>query len=369
MPKKNSLLISVFVFSVAALLFTGIFYLVKKMEIKSPGQNSQNEEANQAEAEQKEKFKPSTLTWIEATSSANWTKRDSHAAVVFKDKIWLMGGLNGDNEVLAPGSVEYWNSPYFKDVWVSDNGKDWNLVATNTPWGNRRSIQVVAFKDKIWLMGGWGPYVDYKNDVWSSSDGIKWQREATSTAWLAREGHSLVVFQDKMWLLGGVRYDKRETKNDVWYSSDGINWTQATNNAPWSSRWDHAVAVFDNKIWLAGGMDLKENIFNDVWYSADGVNWQMATDSAPWETRQGHNLIEYKNYLWVLGRFNDVLNKGPNDVWYSKDGFNWQKTAEDPAWLGREDSAAVIFQDKIWILGGMDSKWQWTNDVWYSAAK
>jgi leucine-zipper-like transcriptional regulator 1 len=361
--QKNSLLISTLVISLLLLLFTGIFYLIKRPEINfnkliwSPSQDLENEA---------ETFNPAVLAWQEATSSAIWPARDSHAVVVFKNKIWLTGGLNGDANVLAPNAVEYWNSLYFKDIWSSENGLDWTLVATNTPWSNRRSIQIVEFKNKLWLMGGWGPYINYKNDIWASEDGINWTKATTSAAWPAREGHILLAFQDKMWLIGGVRYDKKKTFNDVWYSQDGINWQMATDSAAWTSRWDHAMAVFDGKMWLTGGMDLKDKIFNDVWYSQDGINWQMATDSAAWTSRQGHNLLVYKNYLWILGRFNDKINDGANDVWYSKDGFIWQKTEKDPGWLGREDSGAVIFNDKMWILGGMNSKWQWTNDIWYS---
>ncbi len=366
MPQKNSLLISAFIFSITALIFTGVFYLIKKPGINFSWQKNPQQENLQQE--KKENFDPASLSWQEATLGADWPKRDSHAVVVFKDKIWVTGGLNGDENVLAPNAVEYWNSPYFKDVWNSDNGINWTLVATNTPWSNRRSIQVVVFKDKLWLMGGWGPYVNYKNDVWYSEDGINWTQATTSAAWPAREGHTLVVFKDKIWLMGGVRYDKRETKNDVWYSEDGVNWTSATSSAQWAPRWDHAVAVFDNKLWLSGGMDLKDNIFNDVWHTEDGVNWILATDNPPWQARQGHNMLVYKNKLWLLGRFNDTINGGANDVWYSEDGVNWQKTIKDPAWLGREDSCAVIFQNKMWILGGMNSKWKWTNDVWYSVA-
>ncbi len=36
-------------------------------------------------------FKPSLLDWQEVTSAAAWQGRDSHAVVVYKDKLWLMG--------------------------------------------------------------------------------------------------------------------------------------------------------------------------------------------------------------------------------------------------------------------------------------
>lgn len=140
---------------------------------------------------------PSSLIFKEAISNAPWPKRDSHAAVVFKNKIWLMGGLNGNSFVIKKGVVKYWETPHFSDVWVSKNGQDWELVVEKSPWGDRRSIQVVSFKDKMWLMGGWGPGVGYRNDVWYSEDGVNWTKATSSAAWPAREGHSLVKSANK----------------------------------------------------------------------------------------------------------------------------------------------------------------------------
>jgi leucine-zipper-like transcriptional regulator 1 len=309
---------------------------------------------------------PATLTWQEATSSAPWQARDSYAAAVFDGKIWMMGGLDANKNVLAPNVVEYWKADYFNDIWSTPDGTNWVLNATNAPWGQRRSAEAIVFNGKMWLAGGWGPNIGLKNDVWFTQDGISWEIATDSAAWQPREGHQFVVFDNKMWIMGGVLYDSRTTLNDVWYSQDGTNWTQATSSAPWSSRWDDTVTVFNGKMWLSGGMDLKGHIFNDVWYTQDGINWNMATDAPGWTPRQGHGFIEYHGKLWLIGRFNDVINAGPNDVWYTEDGVLWTKTQTDPLWLGREDIVALNFLDKIWIFGGMNSNWQWSNDVWFS---
>jgi len=313
-------------------------------------------------------FDPDSLNWEQTLSSAPWQERDSDAVLVYKDKIWLMGGLNANKQVISPGIVDYEKSPHFSDVWSSEDGLNWQLVSEKSPWGNRRSIQVVDFKGKMWLMGGWGPEVGYKNDVWSSEDGLNWKKEIDSAAWPAREGHSLLVFKDKLWLLGGVRYDKYQLFNDVWYSDDGVNWIEATNNAGWSARWDHGVAVFKDKLWLAGGMVFGGRMFNDVWSSEDGKNWSLANAKTDFQARQGHYVVDYKNKLWVVGRLDAATNGGVNDVWYSDDGVNWQKTKNNPLWLGREDFGAIVFKDKVWILGGMDKNWTWRNDIWYSTS-
>lgn len=314
-------------------------------------------------------FDPALLSWSEVAKSAPWEARDSHTVVVYKDKIWLMGGLDANSHLSQPGFADYNNSPHFSDVWSTENGKDWKLINNNAPWGKRRSVGLLAFNGKIWLMGGYSPDFGYRNDIWSTQDGINWKKELESAPWAAREGHQMVVFNNKMWITGGVRYNKNiagaskdeaQLFNDVWYSSDGINWTQTTNNAAWFPRWDHTIAVFQNKLWLIGGMVFGSSTYNDIWYSSDGANWTQVSVSAPFLARQGAFSTEYKGKLWVIGRMD---GKG-NDIWYSGDGFNWEKTKNDPVWTGREDFGGAVFKDKIWIMGGMDNFWSWKNDIW-----
>jgi len=354
---KKTILILVVLF-VAVIILIGIFIYTNKdkftalteTNIETVGNNTTN---------------PASLNWEQITGEASWPKRDSHGFVVYKNKIWLMGGVDGTTRMIAPGNVDYGNAPHFRDVWSSSDGINWQQNAKNALWGDRRSMQVVNFKGKMWLMGGWGPELSSKNDVWSSEDGAKWKLESASANWSPREGHQVLVFKNKLWLIGGVRYDRHKVFNDVWYSEDGINWIEATKNAEWAPRWDFSATVFKDKIWMTGGMDLSQGMFNDVWYSDDGVSWKLANGNPPFSTRQGF-ITEYSGKLWIIGRLNDVTNKGVNDVWYSDDGVIWEKTTNDPLWTGREDFGAVIFQDKIWIFGGMDKNWQWTNDIWRS---
>lgn len=346
-----------------------VFVYYKKMNNRNTTALIDNNQKNITETPSAilPEINPASLNWEQALSSAPWEGRDSQAVVVYKDKIWLIGGLDGTKRLVSPGNIDYGNALHFSDVWSSEDGKNWVKVANESPWGDRRSMEVVDFKGKMWLMGGWGPEVGYKNNVWSSEDGVRWKLEIASAAWPAREGHQLLVFQNKIWLIGGVRYDRHQLFTDVWYSDNGINWTEATKNAGWSPRWDFASTVFDNKLWTIGGMDLKGNIYNDVWSSADGANWTLVNKNPPFASRQGGAIVDYQNKLWIVSRLNiPEYGNGANDVWYSDDGISWQKTENDPLWTGREDVGVVVFKDKIWVMGGMDSEWKWKNDVWYS---
>jgi hypothetical protein len=309
---------------------------------------------------------PKDLSWSEALEHAPWAPRDSAASFVFKNRMWIVGGLNGNGVKAGPEhAVEYWTAPYFNDIWSSDDGEHWQNEGT-APWPPRRSMAVVEFNKKLWMLGGWTPKVGYTSDVWVSDDGVHWSQALEHAPWPAREGHTLNVWQGKLWLIGGVNYDARKTYNDVWYSSDGITWLQAPD-APWDSRWDHASAELGGNLVMTGGMDLNKNTFADVWSTSDGMHWTQVLAQAPWMSRQGHQLLVSGGVMYSLGRLNDDTTTGPNDIWYTRDGAAWYKTADDPPWIGREDHGALLFNDRLWVLGGMDVNWHWQNDAWRSS--
>lgn len=345
------------------LVVAGAYQTIKLItaEKKIPAVSQKSEPAKKTA----EVFKPETLTWKNVLPEAPWRARDSGEVFLWQNKLWLMGGLNADEQLKNNHVVEYWLAPHFNDIWNTADGVTWTKVATSSAWSPRRSMSVVYFKDKLWMFGGWSPVGGYTNDIWTSTDGINWEQLATRAAWPAREGQLAEVFNGKIWLFGGVNYDERQAKNDVWYSANGIDWFEA-KNIPWSPRWDHAIAIFNNKLFLVGGMNLTGDTFKDVWQSADGLNWTLVTADPSWTLRQGHALKAYRGKLWLIGRLNDSENGGVNDVWYSDDGLTWNKTTTDPAWTGREDFFSAVWLDKLWVFGGMDADWRWRNDVWVS---
>lgn len=306
----------------------------------------------------------SSLKWEKVTENAGWSKRDSHVAIVFNNKIYLMGGLEGEKEIGE--SVKYEDFLHKNDVWSSADGKNWELISEHAPWSERRSIPLVEFNGKMCIFGGWEQkqYGQYRNDVWCSENGKNWQ-EIASGGWPLREGHAVVFFKDKLWLIGGVNFYEKQTMNDVWSSVDGIKWTKVVDSAPWAPRYDHALTVFQDKLWIIGGLDADRVVKKDVWFSSDGANWQLATNNPPFLARNGHAALVYKDALWIISGWGQ--RSGLADVWYTKDGLNWLRPKEKAPWPGREDHAAVVFNNKIFMMGGMaDEKpnWVWKNDVW-----
>jgi hypothetical protein len=312
-----------------------------------------------------------TLKWELATSSAPWGARDAHVLNVFQNKLWLIGGLKGDDAVAVNGTVEYWNAPHMSDIWNSDDGINWTLVTDKAPWKNRRSASAITFKDKMWVMGGWDQYnYKYTNDIWVTEDGVNW-RVATSTTprWEGREGQIVRELNGKLYYMGGVNFTKRITYNDVWSSEDGYTWTQVTGSAPWSPRYDHEVTAFNNALYLTGGYHINSHdTESEVWVSTDGLNWEKRIPE--WSSRHGHIALPYKGRLWVIGGWHEIpeerVNHGVNDTWFTEDGIKWFKTQTDGPWTGREDHMGEIFRGKMWLSGGMDTDEKWSSEVYYS---
>jgi hypothetical protein len=282
--------------------------------------------------------------WRCATSSAQWSRRSGHTAVVLDGRIWLMG------DVCISG-----------DVWCSQDGVSWTEVTGSPSWLARRWHSSLAHGGRIWLFGG--DAGSSKNDVWYSVDGASWTEATDSAGWSPRYSHTSVVFGDSMWVLGGAE-GLRSYDNDVWCSANGTAWTRATADAGWSPRCEHAAVVFGGKMWVLGGLGEDGTPRNDVWSSPDGVTWTLATPSAAWQPRYGHTAVVYDNRIWVLGGDDGGDYRG--DVWYSCDGVSWHLATGSAGWYGdgRTGQASVVFGDKVWLLGGIIPEGSYCNDVW-----
>ena len=296
--------------------------------------------------------------WTRALTQVAWPNRDGHAALVFRDRLWVLGG---------------WGTGPLQDVWSSPDGIEWQ-AAGDAPWPARKAHAGVVFQDRLWVLGGGTGGTEQANDVWSSPDGLTWTQATAEAPWSRRLNHAGAVFDHKIWILGG--WGGRDL-NDVWSSPDGRSWTQAVAEAPWSGRNGHSVVVHDGRLWVLGGWgrgEAGDGNLNDVWSSADGVHWKQATAHAPWAPRNHQSAVVWDGRIWVLGGWG--LTEGAtgaregnlNDVWWSEDGATWRPATGQAQWLPRNGHASVVFQDRIWVIGGWSHLIGGTsvNDLWSS---
>ncbi|MBM3280330.1 MAG: galactose oxidase [Candidatus Handelsmanbacteria bacterium] len=250
------------------------------------------------------------VNWAQVTPQAPWGGRNLPCALVHGGRMWLLGGF-------APKDKATNRFPAYNDVWSSANGADWTLVA-QAPWSARGAAGAVVFDNKMWVLGGFdGTDFSHSDEVWSSADGVAWKLE-DHAPWGPRAMMACLVFGKWMWVLGGGIYDDRHPLNtvadysDVWRSEDGASWEQVTADAGWAPRRFHCGVVYAgggyHRMWILGGYHQGNR--NDVWSSRDGRHW--TEEQTPWPIRHEPGCLEFKEQLWLLGGFGDTLY---NDVW------------------------------------------------------
>ena len=279
-----------------------------------------------------------------------------HTSVVFKNKMWVLGGssygngINNENNVLS-----------FTNTGIATN------AGANNHWSARHAHSSVVFDNKMWVLGGstgTDVYRDYgnshRNDVYSSTNGVAWNEVKTNNnaGWQARRSHSSLVFKNKMWVLGGYAKHARadaSLRNDVYSSTNGRDWTNAGASNHWSTRHAHSSVVFDNKMWVLGGLALEEHNQNDVWDSTNGTDWTNAGASNHWSARKNHTSVVYEGKIWVLGGQDAAATK--KDAWYSTDGVTWSEESipSSSRVSVRREHTSVVFDGKMWLLGGVDN--------------
>jgi len=257
-------------------------------------------------------------TWNLVTKEAPWKHSDLPMTLAFHDRIWLLGGwYNGR----LPGHSAS------SEVWSSASGSDWELETPSAGWSPRLAGGAVVFQDRIWVLGGTEDYYfgderSLKSDVWCSSDGQHWTQVTANAGWSPRAYHQAVVLGNKMYVLGGGNYvPKYHALNDVWCSEDGQHWTQMTTAAPWHPRlWFSAVAYRD-RLWVLGGWSNEPSQnWGDVWYSRDGKSWQQLQSDVSWKARHEHSAYVFQDKIWIAGGHAQPLS---SEVWSLDVPLGW----------------------------------------------
>jgi len=312
--------------------------------------------------------------WTLVTRQAAFAPRDGAGALVFSGRMWLLGGWN-------PGDKKHFPRTCNNEVWSSVDGVDWRLEKPNsfldgkfdagTDWEGRHTAGYVVFKDKMWIVGGDVNQGHYHYDVWNSADGKNWTfvNKGKPVPWGPRALHYTVAFKDRIWVMGGQTVPNFATATevfhrDVWNSADGVHWEQVETKGPlWPQRgMIGGSVVFNGRIWILGGgtydtpKQPARKYFNDVWSSADGAHWEQHLANAPWAARQYHEVAVFDNRMWVL----EGYGKGNrNDVWHSADGVTWQEVPKTP-WAVRHAASVFVHDNALWMVAGNNMQ----SDVW-----
>lgn len=250
------------------------------------------------------------VNWSLVQPSAPWLHADLASTVSWRQRMWLVGGWQDGR---LPGAAASSN------IWSSTNGVDWTLVTDTPGWTPRLGAPVVEFKDRLWILGGVEDYYSgdsgsLRNDVWSSADGLSWELVTANADWSPRAYHQAFVFRDRLWVVGGGNYTPEYfARNDVWSSADGREWRLESAAAPWHPRIWFSASVYRNLMWVVGGYSRDPVVnWDDTWFSSDGRSWSKLDVTATFPGRHEQSAWVHDDRLWVAGGFAGPL---VNDVW------------------------------------------------------
>lgn len=268
-----------------------------------------NEVWNSADGKDWALVKPNTFLDASFDPASDWEGRHTAGYAVHRGRMWIVGGDVNQHH-------------YQNDVWSSADGKAWQRVTPDVPWAPRALHHTVVFRDRIWVLGGqtmpaFAPSPErFHRDIWTSEDGVRWEQVRPAEPYWSARGMigGAAVHNGRIWILGGGTYDTPETPrrrfyNDVWSSADGVRWQRHTEAAPWKARQYHEVAVWDGRLWVLEGYNADGGNRNDVWHSADGVNWEEVPDT-PWKPRHAASVFVHNGFLWMVAG-----NNMESDVW------------------------------------------------------
>ena len=260
-------------------------------------------------------------TWKRVTAEAPWKHSDLSMSLVFDNRMWMMGGwYNGRMPGYEAGH----------EVWSSTDGARWKQATKGAGWSARIAAAAVVFRNKMWILGGTEDYYfgddkSLKNDVWSSADGKHWTLECESAPWTPRAYHQAVVLDGRIYVFGGGSYvPKYETRSDVWSSSDGANWEKVADDVPWHPRLWFSSVVYRDRMWVLGGWSNNPSQnWGDVWYSRDGKSWKQLVSKVIWKERHEHSAVVWRDKIWVVGGHAKPLS---SEVWSLEIPADWFET-------------------------------------------
>jgi len=306
-----------------------------------------------------------TLTWLPTTgrywSVAGWN-----------------GYQEPDGFSSVPPDSVYPPENTTDEVWSSPDGVTWTpeLAHGHGQFVRRHSHNTMLFKDKLWVIGGDFHTGDYNHDVVSSPDGVTWTVELgpgkAPPPWSARVLQVSGVYAGKLWTTGGQNVDGDLDAvvhhNDVWSSDDGVNWTQVAADAPASdTRWAgcgvlEGLVEFRGRMWLVGCARERSDaqghsVSNDVWSTSDGVTWQLHAEP-PWKGKIWPSVVVWDDKLWILFGYtsgdpaNGWTAGNANEAWYSEDGETWRALPPDMPVPGSHAQGVAVTPEQILVAGG-----------------
>lgn len=281
--------------------------------------------------------------WLELTPNVEqFTIRDSARGFVFQNKLWLSGGY-------MVGNVPR------RDLLVSKNGFEWELVSEKTPFA---PYSPVTAHD--------GKMVATFPTFMVSEDGKNWREEDVDgdSPPLSAE-KPILSFRGQLVLF---------TDNGLFIKANNI-WRTAST--PFAGNLAFSAVVHNDRIVVAGGAKRAENgelgyseftALSDVWSTDNPENpsaWVRLTDNAGWRARMWPGMVSHRGWLYIIGGYVNKTGTNTGSGWYSRDGAKWERLLTKTKPDARHAPTVYSYAGRIILLAGNTNQGDAVqNDIW-----
>jgi len=266
------------------------------------------------------------------------------AAIAYKGKIYIFGGISLNNNVL--NTVE---------VYTPESGS-WDTTSVPAFTIPRYNASVVLFDNHIYLIGGRDTervfseveVYDPEQNTWSLVQKLRNDRESLAAA----------VFNDRIYAIGGQKENYNLVEEIEWYDNGENDWLEAIFNLPYP-RAAHFSAVLGDTFYMFGGYyyGLTKTSYK-CHPGPDGYTWisgpQLTQGRAYGATAQIDSLIYLLGGETSGGKtaVTDIYNIVTNSI-----------TSGPSLTSARSGMAAVALGDTIFLMGGFDEQYDQPMDL------
>jgi hypothetical protein len=225
---------------------------------------------------------------------------ETSPGVCLDGKLWLAGGSSGDPRHCS-NQIGYYEK--------EESGEGaWKKVEEKGGFTSRMGHGCVVFKDKIWILGGFGENGKTLNDVWSfdPKEGFKPHGPAR---WPPRCMFAAAVFGEKIWIYGGATAPLADCLDDMWTSEDGEHWdpyetTPKDSGSPIGDPIGCALAVVGKKLNLMGSFRRDTTVKAKHLVLEEGQKtWRISELQEPWPQQDLNTFslsaVEYKGLVFL----------------------------------------------------------------------